>query len=74
MEAHRAETTGRALVAAKEALAEAAPMIKAFHRFRATGKAEGLHSLARILAVDNQNGCFRWLRERKVFFDEGGWI
>lgn len=49
-------------------------MIEAFHRFRATGKAEGLRSLARILAVDNQNGFFRWLRKRKFFFDEGGWI
>lgn len=74
IESRRAEETGRALVVAREELAEAAPMIEAFHRFRATGQAENLRTVARILAVDNHPDFFRWLRERKFFFDEGGWI
>lgn len=70
----RAESTGRELVVAREVLAEQAPVVEAFRRFRDSGKAENLRSVARILCVENHTDFFKWLRERGWFFDKGGWI
>lgn len=70
----RADSTGRELVVAREVLAEQAPVAEAFRRFRDTGKAENLRTVARILSVENHTDFFKWRRERGWFFDEGGWI
>ncbi len=65
--------TDRALVVAREELAEQAPDVAAMRRFRDTGRSENLRTLPRILDAGERE-VFAWMKERGFLFKQGGWL